>query len=44
MKRRVILGVGLLTTLLVLSGCNTIHGAGEDIEQGGKAIQQSAAS
>lgn len=42
MKRTFALGVLLLAVLLVVSGCNTIAGAGKDIEQGGEAIQQSA--
>lgn len=42
MKRTVALGLLIVTTLLVISGCNTIRGAGEDIEQGGQAIQRSA--
>lgn len=42
MKRTVALGILIVTTLLLLSGCNTIRGAGEDIEQGGQAIQRSA--
>jgi entericidin B len=34
----------LLTVMLVavLSGCHTIHGMGQDIEQGGKAIEKAA--
>lgn len=28
-----------LPASLTLASCNTIHGAGQDIEQGGKAIQ-----
>lgn len=34
----------LLTTLLLtgMAGCNTIEGAGRDIEQGGKAIKDEA--
>lgn len=31
-----------LFTLSLLSGCNTMRGAGEDIESGGEAIQRSA--
>lgn len=27
--------------LFGLAGCNTMHGAGEDIEEGGEAIQRS---
>ncbi len=42
MKRAVALGLLLVTTLLLISGCNTIRGAGEDLEQGGQAIQRSA--
>ncbi|MEA2119719.1 entericidin A/B family lipoprotein [Halovibrio sp. HP20-50] len=42
MKRAVALVLLMLMTLLLVSGCNTIHGAGEDLEQGGRAIQRSA--
>jgi predicted small secreted protein len=42
MKRPVALGILIITLLLLVSGCNTIRGAGEDIEQGGQAIQRSA--
>lgn len=42
MKRATALGVLMMITLLLVSGCNTIRGAGEDLEQGGKAIQQAA--
>lgn len=42
MKRTVALGILLLATLLVLGGCNTVRGMGQDIEQGGEAIQRSA--
>ncbi|MES2181620.1 MAG: entericidin A/B family lipoprotein [Pseudomonadota bacterium] len=40
--------VSLLTTLFLagalatLSGCNTVEGAGKDIQQGGKAIKDEA--
>jgi len=30
-------------TFAALSGCNTIEGAGKDVEQGGKAIKNEAA-
>ncbi|WP_235041030.1 entericidin A/B family lipoprotein [Vreelandella profundi] len=40
MKSAVAMGI-LIITALLLSGCNTIRGAGEDIEQGGQAIQRS---
>ncbi|WP_311065850.1 entericidin A/B family lipoprotein [Halomonas sp. DWK9] len=42
MKRTIALGTLLLATLLVISGCNTVRGMGQDIEQGGEAIQRSA--
>lgn len=29
-------------TLLALSACNTMEGAGEDIQSGGKALENSA--
>ncbi|MDI1308492.1 MAG: entericidin A/B family lipoprotein [Methylotenera sp.] len=32
----------LAGTLGALSGCNTMEGAGKDIEQGGKAIKDEA--
>nr|WP_009097260.1 entericidin A/B family lipoprotein [Halomonas sp. GFAJ-1]AVI61676.1 entericidin [Halomonas sp. GFAJ-1]EHK61595.1 entericidin EcnAB [Halomonas sp. GFAJ-1] len=44
MKRTLLLGVLVLATLLVISGCNTIRGVGQDIEQGGEALQRSAGS
>ncbi|WP_347400987.1 entericidin A/B family lipoprotein [Halomonas sp. YLGW01] len=31
-----------LMTLSLLTGCNTIRGAGEDIQQGGEAIEEAA--
>jgi entericidin B len=46
MIRRIV--VTLLTTLYLagaigtLAGCNTMEGAGKDIEQGGKAIKDEA--
>lgn len=42
MKRILAIVMLSLFTLSLLSGCNTIRGAGEDIEQGGEAIQRSA--
>ncbi|WFE70621.1 entericidin A/B family lipoprotein [Halomonas sp. M1] len=44
MKRTLLLGVVVLATLLVISGCNTVRGVGQDIEQGGEALQRSAGS
>ncbi|ARP87163.1 entericidin A/B family lipoprotein [Bordetella genomosp. 9] len=41
MKNKAILAVLLAITALA-SGCNTIHGAGQDIERGGEKIQGAA--
>ena len=32
----------LMGTLAALTGCNTVEGAGKDIEKGGKAIKDEA--
>ncbi|MCG6659722.1 entericidin A/B family lipoprotein [Halomonas campisalis] len=42
MKRILAVMLISLFTLSLLSGCNTIRGAGQDIERGGEAIQRSA--
>ena len=42
MKRTISLILVSLFTLSLLSGCNTIRGAGQDIEQGGEAVQDAA--
>ncbi|QFU03077.1 entericidin B membrane lipoprotein [Halomonas sp. THAF5a] len=42
MKRILALGLVALFTASLLSGCNTIRGAGQDIEEGGEAIQESS--
>ncbi|MCH4812357.1 entericidin A/B family lipoprotein [Vreelandella neptunia] len=42
MTRAIALGLIMLITLLLVSGCNTIRGAGEDLQQGGEAIQRAA--
>lgn len=43
MKQRTLAVVLLsLFTLSLLAGCNTMRGAGEDIERSGEAIQRSA--
>ncbi len=33
-----------LAGMLVMTGCNTIHGAGKDIERGGEKVQGAADS
>ncbi|EPC02861.1 hypothetical protein L861_23915 [Litchfieldella anticariensis FP35 = DSM 16096] len=42
MQRFICLMFVLLMSASVLSGCNTMEGAGEDIESGGEAIQNEA--
>ncbi len=32
----------MMTALLVLAGCNTISGAGEDVSSAGKAVTKTA--
>ncbi|WP_253448183.1 entericidin A/B family lipoprotein [Halomonas sp. Y3] len=41
MKRTIAILLLSLFALSLLAGCNTIRGAGEDIEAGGEAIQRS---
>ncbi len=42
MLKTLILGFAALAAVLSISGCNTIQGAGRDIERGGQAIQDEA--
>ncbi|MBS9403865.1 entericidin A/B family lipoprotein [Halomonas sp. TRM85114] len=42
MKRILSLTLVTLFTVSLLSGCNTMRGAGQDIEEGGEAVQRSA--
>ncbi|TVQ89744.1 MAG: entericidin A/B family lipoprotein [Chromatiaceae bacterium] len=42
MNKLLIVIVVLLMTSAGLSGCNTIEGAGRDIQQGGKAVSETA--
>ncbi|NIC07116.1 entericidin A/B family lipoprotein [Billgrantia bachuensis] len=44
MKRTVATLLAALMALSLLSGCNTMRGMGEDIEQGGEAIQRQSSS
>ena len=41
MKKLMALTFTLLMGAGLLTGCNTLEGAGEDIEQGGEEIQES---
>ncbi len=41
MKKNLIMGLSALLLMGTLSACqNTVHGAGEDIENAGEAVQQ----
>ena len=42
MKRTIALGFALLMTAGALVGCNTMEGAGRDVERGGEAVQDAA--
>lgn len=42
MIRKIIAAAVLLVCVWTLSGCHTLHGVGQDIEDGGKAIQKSS--
>jgi predicted small secreted protein len=38
----VLVMLGMFGTLSTLSGCNTVAGAGKDIERGGEAVHDTA--
>jgi predicted small secreted protein len=42
MLRKVLIMLLASTYFALLAGCNTMHGAGEDIEKGGEKIQKEA--
>ncbi|MBW7982849.1 entericidin A/B family lipoprotein [Enterobacillus tribolii] len=42
MIKKCIAFVCSMLVMATLAGCNTVHGAGEDVEAGGQAIQRSA--
>ncbi|MDR1075727.1 MAG: entericidin A/B family lipoprotein [Xanthomonadaceae bacterium] len=42
MKRAITLALLSLFVAGVLSGCNTIHGAGKDVERAGEKIQDAS--
>ncbi|MFQ3789475.1 entericidin A/B family lipoprotein [Halomonas sp. A29] len=44
MKQTIAVLLAALMGLSLLSGCNTMRGMGEDIEQGGEAIQRQSTS
>jgi len=37
-----LLSAAIAATLLILAGCNTMHGLGQDIERGGEKLQDKA--
>ncbi|MGR4070209.1 entericidin A/B family lipoprotein [Halomonas sp. LR3S48] len=42
MKKAIALSFALLMAAGTLAGCNTMQGAGEDVERGGQAVQDAA--
>ena len=42
MKKTVIALAAILVSSFVLSACNTVQGAGKDIERGGEKVQDAA--
>lgn len=43
MKQLKLLLVGMIIIVAsILAGCNTMHGAGQDLQAGGKALSRSA--
>ena len=39
---RVLLASGLFGVVMVLAGCNTMEGVGEDVQAGGEALEESS--
>jgi entericidin B len=42
MIRKIAAATVLLMCMWILSGCHTVHGVGQDIEGGGRAIERSS--
>lgn len=42
MIRKIAAAAVLLMCMCTLSGCHTVHGVGQDIEGGGRAIERSS--
>lgn len=40
--KKLIMVLGVICSVFVMSGCNTVHGFGEDVSAGGKALSSSA--
>jgi predicted small secreted protein len=41
-SRKFILLCALFTSLVLLTGCNTVQGLGKDVQKGGQTIQKAA--
>lgn len=42
MKRKILGGIVFLAYMLTLSACHTVKGVGEDMQSGGRAIEDSS--
>ena len=42
LHRKLLLACAALFAALTLAGCNTVEGVGEDLQDGGRAIENSA--
>jgi entericidin B len=42
MVRKIAIVVMFFVCMWMLSGCNTMHGIGKDVERGGEAIERSS--
>lgn len=42
MTRRAILALFVVLMIAMLTGCNTVHGFGKDVQSGGKAIEKAS--
>ena len=42
MTRKIVVAAVVSLCLMILAGCNTIHGMGKDIESGGKTIEKAS--
>lgn len=40
--KKIIMVMSVICSIFVMSGCNTVHGFGEDVSAGGQALSDSA--
>jgi predicted small secreted protein len=40
--KKMIMVLSVICSVFIISGCNTVHGFGEDVSAGGKALSNSA--